>query len=68
MRNDDRDIPQSEVPDEPSELELRLAEYDWTTQAGGGVEQLRQALAVLAVLEMEDAEDEFELCGSLWLH
>lgn len=68
MRNDDRDISKSDIPDEPSELELRLAEYDWTAPARGGAEELRQALAVLAVLEMEDDEDDFESCGSLWLH
>lgn len=70
MHKDDRPCRKTEIPDQPTELELRLAEYDWTTPPhhdDAGVDDFRNALAVLSVLDMEDDED-YERYGSVWVH
>lgn len=70
MYDDDRHSPKSEIPDAPSELEVALAEYDWTSSPSSGevaFDNIKHALAVLTILEMEGDED-YEQYGSLWLH
>lgn len=70
MHDDDRPSRKLEIPDQPTELELRLAEYDWTAPPGVdeiGLDDIRSALAALTVLEMEDDED-YERYGGIWLH
>lgn len=70
MHDDDRPSRKPEIPDQPTELELRLAEYDWTAPPSVeeiGLDDIRNALAALTVLEMEDDED-YERYGGVWLH
>lgn len=69
MHHDDRRSPEWEVPDQPTELELQLQEYDWSLQGAEEIsaQDIKQALAALAVLGMEDDED-YEEFGSLWVH
>jgi hypothetical protein len=70
MQDDDRPFRSLEIPDQPTELELRLAEYDWSRPrpvAEPDVDEIRQALAALAVMDMEDDED-YDRYGSVWVH
>lgn len=70
MPDDDCPSRKLEIPDQPTELELQLAEYDWTAARRAddfGLDDIRNALAALTVLELEDDED-YERYGSVWLH
>lgn len=69
MYKDDRRFPKWEISDQPTELELMLAEYDWTAPPAVEIslDEIRHALAAQVVQSMEDDED-YERYGSVWLH